>query len=348
MKAADILNADMTTLGGWIKSGWHWWLAELQAMVPEKWRTLLALQSRVMAERSPNGLYIFYKNGRLLDHLPVREHQPVTLLLSPSQILIRNLSLPKLSAKDLRALIALDMDRLTPFGANDVLFDLQLLDSNEDARKQPLLLAILPKAAATAALDHARTSGLTPKSLKISDKIAGKALPFDFMRHGTGDSVSSAGITARQFWWATAMILLVSNIGFAILRDINETSTLQAQVELQSQAARTAQMLQRRVTTEHQRRQEIIQKLANNNILAVLENLSLRLPSGAWVQRLSLKEGRIRLIGFAANDIDILASLRRSPFLTNVQSTSSDVPTALSTGQVPFDVSATVRHSGAS
>jgi general secretion pathway protein L len=348
MKTADILNADMTTLGGWIKSGWQWWLAELQAMIPDKWQYLLIQQSRVIAVRSPNGLYQFYKNGRLLDHLPVREHQPVTLALPASQILMRSLSLPKLPPKDLRALVALDMDRLTPFSADDVLFDLHLLDNSLDARKQSVLLAIVPKVAANTALDRARASGLSPQSLKISGKATGDVLPFNFLRYGTGDSRSPAGITSRQFWWATAMILLISNIGFAILKDINETSTLQAQVELQSQAARITQMLQRRVTVEHRRRELIVEQLSNNNILAVLENLSLRLPSGAWVQRLSLKDGRIRLIGFGKNKIDVLAALRRSPFLANVQSTSTDVPTALSTGQQPFDVSATLRPAGAS
>lgn len=346
MTPKDILNADMATLGGWIKSGWYWWLAELQAMVPDKWRGLLTRQSRVIARHSPNGTYEFFKNGRLLDALPVRQHQPVILALNPSQILIRTLSLPKLSAKDLRALVALDMDRLTPFSADEVLFDIKLVENKYDARKQTLLLAIVPKATATAALEHARASGLSPQSLKVSDKNPGDVLPFDFLRHSNGKNGSKNGITPRQFWWATATILCVSNIGFAILRDINETSTLQAQVELQSQAARTAQMLQRRVMNEHQRRLAILQQQSDNNILQLLDSLSQRLPTDAWVQRLSLKDGRIRLIGFAKNNIDVMAILRRSPALSNVQSTSADVPTELSEGQQPFDISATLRKTG--
>ncbi len=346
MTPKDILNADMATLGGWIKSGWHWWLTELQAMIPKKMRTLLVQQSQVVACHSANGTYEFFKNGRLLDDLPVRQHQPVTLALAPSQILMRTLSLPKLSMKDLRALVALSMDRLTPFRAEDVFFDVELLENSKDSRKQSLLLAVIPKATATAALEHARASGLLPQSLKISGEKAGDVLSFDFFRNGGGDNVSNGGITPRIFWWATAAILLISNIGFAILRDINETSALEAQVELQSQAARTAQMLQRRVITEHQRRQAILQQQSNNNILFLLESLSQHMPASAWVQRLSLKDGRIRLIGFAKDDIDVMAVLRRSPVLSNVQSTSADVPTALSSGQQPFDISAAVRKVG--
>ncbi len=346
MKPKDILNADMAMLGGWIKSGWHLWLAELHDMIPDKWRAMLMRDSQVIAHYSANETYEFYKNGHLLDILPVRQNQSVILALNPSQVLMRTLSLPKLSMKDLRALIALDMDRLTPFSVNDVLFDIELLENSKDDRKQSLLLAVVPKATAIAVLKHARDSGLSPQSLKITAKNYGDVLSFNFLRHCGGENGANNTINSAQFWWIAAITLFASNIGFAILRDMNETSTLQTQVELQSAAARTGQMLQQRVTNEHQRRQAILQRQSDSNILQLLDTLSQRLPVQAWVQRLSLKDGRIRLIGFAKNNTDIMTILRQVPALSNVQSTSTDVPTELSTEQQPFDITATLRKSG--
>jgi general secretion pathway protein L len=347
MRPKDILNADMATLGGWLKSGWHWWLEELHAMIPEKWRTALASQSRIIARRGADGGYQFFKNGRTLESLPVRQYQPVTLALPENHGLMRTLSMPLLSRKDLRSIIALDMDRLTPYHTEDVLFDFRLLERDAHIRKQPLRLAIVPKATAMAAVEHAQASGLIPKSLTLSGETPGDILPFDFMRYGMGSGTATSALSARQFWWAVASIMLMSNIGFAIIRDINETSSLRERVTLQTQAAKTAQMLQRRVITEHQRRLAVLKKASDTDVLFIINSLSQQLPAGAWVQRLSLKDGSIRLTGYASDGIDVLAALRRSPVLTNVQATSSEIPTQISAGQ-PFDVTATVRQAGQS
>ena len=39
MSMQDILNADISSVGTWIRQGLVWWIDELCQMVPERWRS---------------------------------------------------------------------------------------------------------------------------------------------------------------------------------------------------------------------------------------------------------------------------------------------------------------------
>ena len=41
--SGSILEADMTTVGRWLRDGWRWWIDELTSMVPPRIRRPAAM-----------------------------------------------------------------------------------------------------------------------------------------------------------------------------------------------------------------------------------------------------------------------------------------------------------------
>jgi Tfp pilus assembly PilM family ATPase len=56
-----------------------------------------------------------------------------------SRVFTRELDLPLLPPNDMRRLVALDIDRLTPFPAEAVYFDLEIIQRDADRGKQRVL-----------------------------------------------------------------------------------------------------------------------------------------------------------------------------------------------------------------
>ncbi|MBX9884356.1 MAG: hypothetical protein K2X68_05215, partial [Novosphingobium sp.] len=105
MSGRGILDADMSTLGGWLADGTRWWLGQLRAMVPP----------RLAQAMRPAAADVTYAPGPAsCDPEPPRG-QPWTLHLPAGLALVRQVELPAVAPRALDAMVRLEADRLMPF-----------------------------------------------------------------------------------------------------------------------------------------------------------------------------------------------------------------------------------------
>lgn len=338
MSPADLLNAELPPAGQALRAGLDWWLGELSDMVPPAWKRALSGRPAVTAELRADGRIRLVRDGREIHRAPLTRIRPleVRLLLPPDEALTREAALPRLPDRDLRRLVALDIDRLTPFQAEAVFADVAVLGPDARPQLQRVLVAAVARERAARALAQARAAGLEPAALSV----AGAPAEIDFLpalRKAEGRARADGG----RWVWGVIALLAVTNLLVAVVRDAADTAQLRAAVELQKPRVREAAALRSQVQDEAARRAAVARQHGEGEPLRVLDALTRAIPDGAWVQRMTWDGRAVRLAGYRQDTVDVVAALRASPMFEAPRSSVADTPARGAAGQ-PFDITAEV------
>lgn len=340
MTTPAILDADMATVTRWLRSGFDWWVEELAGMAPAAVRERFSPQPAVTAHYAAGAITLTRRGAPVARGAPASRSKgmlPVALALPAETVLARDVTLPALGVADMRQLVALDADRLLPFAPGTALVDFSARPAFGGS--QSVRVAGLPLHVADAALAAARAEDLDVRQLRVDG--GGAAPAFDFLPAWRAAHAVPANPT-RRIWWAIVGLMFLLNLMALIGRDIQALRAVEALVETHGQTASTARQLRARVIAEDSRRRSLIERRRVQDPLPLLAEATRLLPAEAWVQRLGWDGKRLRLAGYKASGIDVVAVLRRSPLLADVRSTATDVP-AQGTTQ-PFDISADRRR----
>lgn len=341
MTLQDLLNADVNSILPWIRQALAWWGHELGELLPPSMRQRRRRAARWLAQMSRDGAVRLWRDGA-----PVGEMQaapagvrPCDLIAPEGAVLVHELDLPRLSGADLHRLVALNMDRYTPFTAEQVYFDTLVIDRPADSAKQRVRLGVLSRDRGRALLDQAAAAGLKVVRLGVGAGPDGRGLEFDFMRAIRMEEGGDPTNRRRTYLWAACAALVVINVAIAIGRDMNDVAQLQRLVDAQQPTVALAMRLRKTVETERARRLALLTQRSVHEPLRILDAATRDLPAGAWVQRLEWNGRAVRLVGFKPASFDVLTAVQ-GPALSNPRSLLSDMPTKTASGQEPFDIMA--------
>ena len=336
MTAQGFLETDVSGLGRQLRAGLRWWLDELAQMLPDGVREALAARPSLCAELSGEGDFRFSRKGRAVAAPPRSgKRTPVVLLLPAAQVLVRRTRAPMLAGADIRRLLLLDLDRQTPFRAEDV-YAAVAWDRADQAGRRPASLAVVSREAADAALAQARAAGLEPLALGLAG-AEGFETALDFLPQAAGPT--AVGGRGRRWIWGAVALLALANLLAAVLKDEASVGALREQARAGRPALQAAMALRRQVMDEDARRQRILEAHGGRDPRLAIAAATRALPDGAWVQRLSWNGRALRLAGYRQEGVDVLAALRASPAFAQVRNSTADTPARLAAGD-PFDVTA--------
>lgn len=327
----------MTLANGAFAGAWRatraaadWWLAELAALLPTDVRRALKRCPALTAEACPDGFRLA-RRGTEIAAAP--RGQKVTLLLPRDRLLIREVVAAALPEADLRRMLALDIDRLTPFRAAEVLVAVAF-PTPAASGKRLAYVAAVPRAVAALALVEATAVGLKPLAIGV-EGAAAAAMDFDFM-----SAARAAGIAPPRrgsaWLWGAAGVLVVVNLVVAIQLDTAATDQLAGQVEAQRVLLAPVVVTRGRVQAEDKVRRMQIER-ARAEPLRVLDAVTRALPDGAWVERFTWDGRSLRLSGARQDGVDVVADLRRVPGFGHVRDFATDAPLSSAAGQ-RFDI----------
>jgi general secretion pathway protein L len=338
MELKDILNADLGEVGQWIGRGFTWWVDELRSLVPVRLREGLSRQPRYEAEYDPSAsIWRYWRDGRLVElaAAPRGSAARVGLVLTEGAALSREIDYPLLPLGDLKRMIGLDVDRLTPFRADEVLTDVEVVRRDAGAGRQTASLGVLPKGSAVEALDRARSQGLEPIALRA--RTPDGEVRYDFLPAFLASEGASPSGRRLLYWQAAVVGLLLINILALVFRDVSDVNALDQAVQAQQATANIALRLRQNIERENARRQALLERRARTEPLRILSAVTKALPAGVFVQRLEWNGQSIRLAGMKSITFDVPAAIRGSSAFTNPRTLAMDAQTRTGTGE-PFDV----------
>jgi len=311
----------------------QWWLAELSGMLPRKLmrvgrrdrRQLVLLlnpDSTVVLERTGNRVRMVGtattdpadRNAQLVTLLERvnGRRQPVTLCLSGELGLRKIVNLPQAARDDLTQLLRFEMDRLTPFRADEVYFAHRILETDTPSRRIVVELAVAPKIIVEQALQTAQAVGVVPSRLELGTTHTDDREPLNLLPHESGESGGERRLTRVLI--VLAVILAIVAVAIPLQRQRSTLAALTDQVALTRDAAEQSLALREQLD-QLTRTGYFLLAEKNRRAMAteVVAELTRLVPDQAYLAQLVLQDGEVQMHGSAATASDLIGLLDESP-----------------------------------
>lgn len=245
---------------------------------------------------------------------------PVIVRLAADLGMRKIVDLPLAARADLDSLLHFELDRLTPFKADDVSYAYRVIDTDQAGGRMTVELEMAPKAVIERALDIAGDHGRSVARVEIDN--AGEREPLDLMPR-TAQPERGGG------WFGRLLPLLV--LGLAVLavwipisRQQSLAERLDREVALVKAEAEQSLALRRELDEGAADAGFLIDaKNERPSITEVLAELTRLIPDQSYIIQLEIKESTIQLHGLADKASDLLALLDRSPLFAAPEFRSS-------------------------
>jgi general secretion pathway protein L len=293
-----------------------WWVSQMRALVQgligpgQASDALIIAIDRLGHAGAPGGALLLRRSGqeqclRTLDEperSAVPPGLPMLLRLPPGCLLVRELTLPLAAARDLRSVLRFEMDRLTPFDADELFWGVSAQSEDRTQDRLRLRLAIAPRAPVTALLDW----------------LAGQKLAPGWIEHAEGRIPLDAGAPRPRRQSALAALcaaLALACLAVPFIRQQIALNQAAALVAERAPAAHVAQLLRAQLEEAASGLAAIAAARHQGDALQILAALTQALPDDTWLADLSLKSGSLTMDGQSADAAKLIARLAAVPGL---------------------------------
>jgi len=338
---------------------WRWWRDGLLAWLPFRLRRWLAGSSRRLAVNiEDNHLVLLredsHQNQELarFDRLApdwkavtewFKTEKPHQLVLRfpADQGLKKILSLPLAAEKNPRQVAGFDMDRLTPFSAAQVYYDVSVLERQLEQRRLRVELFTLPRTGVDPVLTDMQQWGLRPDVLNI---VGGNPL---YNLLPPEQRPARRGLSEQRLLTALILGALALVAVAAILPIWQQRQMLVGAIkknEQLRQAADQALALRDQLDRTLEASQVLPEKKRGfPPSINVLRELTAILPEDTWLERLQVKGDTLQIIGQSAK-ASALISIIEASRLFNSAGFMSPVTTDPRTNKERFVLGARIRR----
>lgn len=298
----------------------RWWRAELLGLVPARLRRARTVLAVTLAPDGTCGAVLHRAGQTPRDVLPagsstdalagITHGLRARLAVGLPQSITRKLALPLAAADRLQEVLALDLDRQTPFRAAEVAFAVREIARDPAARMLTASLTVAPRDAVARARLLATTLGLR---LHYAGPTPAPPWQDDLKPRAAG---THAAPVVRGLWALAAALLLAT----AILPAWRAQQRLDALETELAQARRQADaVLARRAEQDAVAAPAALLATLGTSATTLVAALTAALPDDAVLRRLVLRDGRLEITGSSAGTAELVVSLSAAPNFAQVE-----------------------------
>jgi general secretion pathway protein L len=320
-----------------------WWGGELMAILPARARALLSERSEALLIEAQGGELVLWRQSGdscvettriALDAPP--EEQKAALAKVREQIddpnlrifyciragraLRRTLTLPLAAEANLRQVLAFEMDRQTPFKADQVYFDFRADTTNTTPRMLHVELIAVPRPQLDAELVALSASAAPLDGVDCwrdgsgSGRSGVNLLPADrrVRRRNMRLRLNLALAGAALVLMVTAMLLSISNREAAL-------AAMTTEVEKAQNDAKQVTILRKTLQDTIASANFLSRKKSETPVMSeLLADLTRRLPDDTYVERVTVDEkDKVQLFGLSDDYSKLIEYLQKSELLEN-------------------------------
>lgn len=263
-----------------------------------------------------------------------RQHRSV-VQLAADKVLTRRVSFPAQVRGNLPQVLGYEIDRLSPFRADQVYFDFQVAEEAVPGGKIGVDLALCRRDLAREWLQRLRDGGAPAERLTWDGAWSKANLLPTTERPQRGSGVFSP----TKILLLLVFVLVAAALATPIWQMHQIRSDRAASVE--SLKGRAEKVHEMRTTLERARQGSVAvlqAKWEQPRMIDLLQELTERLPDDTWVQNLDFREGEIQIRGESAQATALIDLLDQAPGITDVTFRSPVVQVAGS-GKERFHIS---------
>jgi general secretion pathway protein L len=228
--------------------------------------------------------------------------------------------LPLAALENLREVLSFEMDRHTPFKAEEVAFDYRIIGSDAVAKRIAVTIAVVPRRVVERAYGLAESFGVKPRRIGIGDDDTDARRPMDLLPPAEN---SEHGTLSRRLSVALALSACVLGISAAYLPLHFKRQALaayQARLEEIRTTVIEADAFKERVASALEHTQFLVdRRLSMPTAAALLNEVTERLPDDTWLIQWRLHGEQLALSGFSPKASSLIAELEDSELLSEVR-----------------------------
>lgn len=349
------------------KRFWQWWSGELAFLLPPSLKRLLSDRSGVVIfspdehgfrivfhrESGPGQTASWQLDANAADAYrqlknanPELEKADCLLRLNPGQALQRRLFLPAAAQENLQQVVGFELDRYTPFNAEQVYFAASVLGKTEFGQIE-VLLVLTPKTLLDDYLARLQALGVQPAAVDFSQ--APTIHPASAPRY----TLLPEQFRPRPNTWVRAIhwslniilfLLLAAVLVWPVWQEGEAVDALKRQLKTLEKETTLIEAQQSEIDALREQTQRLIGiKSDAPSLVAVLNELSILLKDDTWLTHFQYAEKRLQIQGQSPAASSLIGVLEASRYFSNVSFVSpltQDKATGRERFQISMDVAA--------
>ncbi len=274
----------------------------------------------------------------------------VVLRLPASTALRKTLSLPLAAEENLRQVLTFEMDRHTPFSADEVYFDYRVRMRDAETGRMEVELVTVPRKVMDERCERAAAWGVVPDVVDIGGEDRGgedasegiNLLPAD---DGVNGGRRVGGLSL--FLAAVAAALVAVAVYLPLEAQQREMQAFSAALTKAKAEAGAAMDLRREIDRLVEESQFLVtRKQKSVKATEVLDELTSILPDGTWLRQFKIKDRELRISGFSQAASNLIGLIEQSAMFENARFTSP-VTQDRREGLERFNIAADLAQGGA-
>ena len=321
---------------------WRWWTSEIAQLVPERFSLrsarvpmvalegddVLVVDPRAGASESRislMGLDDARRRGELraLLERAGETRARARVALGRDEALVRRITMPAATEENLGQVLAFEMDRFTPFKADDVYYDYRVLSRDGAAGQIIVQLAVARRGVVDARVEALRALGASVQGVAVRDDAGSSGAPLDLLpSEQRGERQPARERLIHRALLAAVAAFLVIALLLPIWQKRETVIELHPLLNKAKEEAEKTDAIAR----ELERQTADYNYLAGRKhgappALAYIEELSRLLPDTTWVQQLDVKtvgkSREVQLTGETTSASKLIELLELSSLLQN-------------------------------
>jgi general secretion pathway protein L len=312
-----------------------WWGEELTSLLPE---SLLSLF------RNGRPVQLFYADEtlRLVNHGKTGEEvhnnflngidfedpdqkrvlagaSEIRLCLEKKKYLIKKVSLPIETEENLREVLSFEMDRQTPFKADQVYYDYVILGRDKQARTLEVILILAPIDRLAYALGLLNDNDIVINAISPCEEHNGLFNRVNLLPPDKREKPRKGYRLLNYFLLVTFVALLLANLVLPIWQKSTYARTLEQEVnDFKKQSAETVALRDKVDQAKLENRFLETKKKRSLPILQILNELTMVIPDDTWINSFELRDNTIHLHGQSVASAALIPLIDASPLFKNV------------------------------
>ncbi len=328
-------------LGEPLSRFWQWWSGELYGLLPPAWRRRISVQALVVRIEQQETPQLVVLDGAVeayrlpLSTLPppqlseqlaqmARDAGRTVLQLDSRSLLHKVLTLPAVTESRLESVLGFEMDRHTPFRAEDVYFGYRVAKRDTASQRILVDLYLIPRSRLDALLQQLHSFGIAPTAvLPVEARVSVDTQTLNLLPRAQRSSAGFQRQRSARNRFLVAGLLLVLLVGFPLYQRAERVAALESALEQPREQAQRAQQVRADIETLVEGRQYLgRQKAAQLPTLFVLDELTRLLPDNTWLSRFELNDAVLRIQGESGSASSLIGILEGSELFMSVDFTS--------------------------
>lgn len=325
-----------------------WWIGELSSLIPSRIFKMLStnlilltidvFDTEIKIGRFQGDSYLDLAHVKLSFQDSVNDHDVVKKIAKQQKVnqiifripeaksMVRIIQdLPQSMENNLEEALFFELERLTPFHPEDLLFDYHLCEKNIENKTITVQLAMIPKIAVSELKELGKLWGVEPDQIDLVGDDASKRSTFNFLKSGYKNHHSKID-PFNKYILLVIILSIALIIFFPIIYHNLILQSVNRQIDHIKSKAETALFIRHQIDDLVSEQRFLSEFEGNHPAFAeILEVLTKILPNDTWIIRLGVFGTSVKISGYAKTASQLVKIIEESKIFKNVVTNSSFV-----------------------